>query len=237
MPDKFALEQEREIQRRAINDLEGQIKAVRDYITTQERNLRNAAETVRQITERGLADARSDLSLKEIRLQQLRQDLATTEQTLSRIVAIDRKQQDIQTLERERDRVAQLLDRARDELQRLNDEYHGMARPPVSPTYALVFAGGQRIVLPTDKPELLIGCADPAVFPDVDLTPFGGTTSGVSRRHALLRFNGNGWTITDLSSTNGTYVNTIKLQPNAPTPLSDQAKLRLGGIDATFTRA
>lgn len=239
MPDKGVLEQERVGQRRAVSELEMQIKGVKDYISTQERNLRNSAESVRQITERSLAEARSDLQVKELRLQQLRQDLANTEQVLNRIAAFERKQIDVQTLERERDRITALLDRARTELDQLNVEFLALTQPPMPQPavrqYALVFGAGQRVGLPTDRQELLIGCADPNVFPDVDLTPFGGTASGVSRKHAVLRFHQGMWTITDLSSTNGTFVNATRLTPNVPTLLQDQARVRFGGIDATFT--
>ncbi len=234
MINRSVLEQESSDLRRSIANLETQIKGVRDYIATQERNLRNAAESVRHITERGLAEARSDLQLKELRLQQLRQDLLAKQTILSKFGEIERKQQDIQTLERERDRISDLLERARADLQRLNNEYLSIASSSVGSDYALVFAGGERITLSTARPELLVGCADAGVFPDIDLTAFGGTTSGVSRRHALLRFNNGLWTVTDLSSTNGTFVNDVKIAPNTPTPLHNQAKLRFGGIDATF---
>lgn len=232
--DRAALEQERDEYLRTITNLETQIKGIRDYITTQERNLRNAAESVRHITERGLAEARSDLSLKEIRLQQVRQDLQATQAVLGKLNEIARKQQDIQTLERERDRINALLDRAHADLQQLNQHYSGTTRPAVMPQFSFAFADGQRVPLPTDSREVLIGCADQGVFPDIDLTPFGGTTSGVSRRHALLRFNSGAWTITDLNTTNGTFINGIKAAPNVPTPLHDGVKLRLGGIDVSF---
>lgn len=235
MPNRSVLEQESSDLRRSIANLETQIKAVREYIATQERNLRNAAESVRQITERGLAEARSDLNLKEIRLQQVRQDLLAKQAILSKLGEIERKQQDVQTLERERDRIIDLLDRARADLQRLNTDYLTLTSPAGGPEYSLVFAEGQRIAFTTDKSELLVGCADSGVFPDIDLTAFGGTTSGVSRRHALLRFSHGSWAITDLQSTNGTYVNGAKIAPNMPIPLHDQAKLRFGGVDATFT--
>jgi hypothetical protein len=234
MPNRSVLEQESSDLRKSIANLEAQIKGVREYIAAQERNLRNAAESIRHITERGLAEARSDLHLKEIRLQQLRQDLLTSQAILGKLGEIERKQQDIQTLERERDRIIDLLERAHSDLQRLNNEYLAMTSPTGVSEYALIFAGGQRIVLTTDRSELMVGCADIGVFPDIDLTVFGGTTNGVSRKHAMLRFSHGSWTITDLHSTNGTYVNAVKIAPDAPTLLHDQAKLRFGGVDATF---
>jgi hypothetical protein len=234
MRDKSALEQECASFRRTIAELETQLKAVREYIATQERNLRNAADSVRQITERGLAEARSDLQLKELRLQQVRQDLFATQNTLTKVEAIAQRQQDIQTLERERDRINSLLERARLDVQQLTHEYQATVAPAIQPEYALHFTNGQHMMLTTNRSEWLIGCADPNVFPDIDLTSFGGTATGVSRRHALLRYANSGWTITDLNSTNGTWVNTMRLAPNVPVPLTDQAKLRFGGVDVVF---
>ena len=42
--------------------------------------------------------------------------------------------------------------------------------------------------------------------------PFGD----VSGNHARIDQNGNQWTVTDIGSTNGTFVNGIQLQPNVP---------------------
>ncbi len=234
MPELAVLEQQRDDYNRAIANLETQVKGLREYIAVQEQNLRKAPDAVRDITERGLAEARSELSLKELRLQQVRQDLHATQAVLSKASEVNRKQQDIQTLERERDRITAMLDRARADLQQLNQHLLMMTQTPTAAEFALIFDGGQRVALPTAPAELLLGCPDPGIFPDIDLTPFGGTTRGVSRRHALLRFNGGTWTITDLNTTNGTFVNGARLSPNVPTPLYDQAKLRLGGVDATF---
>src|SRR5680860_930462 len=46
----------------------------------------------------------------------------------------------------------------------------------------------------------------------------------VSTRHARLEYSGGGWRITDLNSTNGTYVEGVRLAPEVPTPLSHDAK-------------
>lgn len=234
MSELAVLEQQRDDYHRAIANLETQVKGLREYISLQENNLRRAPDAVRDLTERGLAEARSELSIKELRLQQVRQDLHATQVVLSKASELARKEQDIQTLERERERIAALLNRARADLQQLNQQLLILRQPATPAEYALIFGGRQRITLPTTRAELLLGCPDPGIVPDIDLTPFGGTASGVSRRHALLRFNGGTWTVTDLNTTNGTFVNGARLAPNTPTRLDDQARLRLGGVDATF---
>jgi pSer/pThr/pTyr-binding forkhead associated (FHA) protein len=237
MLDRATLERETNEFRREITNLETQVRSVRDYIAAQERNLRSAADTVRSITERSIAEARSDLQLKELRLQQVRQDLQAKQVYLSKMAEIDRKQQDIKTLERERDRIASLLDRAQADLQQLTSQYQALNAPTLPATeYVLTFSSGARYVLPTTTSEMMIGCSDPGVFPDIDLTPLGGTANGVSRRHAVMRNTNGAWTITDLNSTNGTYVNATKIGPNMPTPLQSQTKLRFGNLDAVFAQ-
>lgn len=234
MPDRAVLEQERDQLRREIGGLEQQIKGVREYIGAQERLLRNAPESTRPITERSLAEARSDLSVKELKLQQLRQELQSNQQILGKIEELARKQQDVQTLERELRRIQELYERARQDLDQLQIQVMGLSQAVTLPESALVFNDGQRLTLRADKPELLIGCVDQGVFPDVDLTPFGGTGSGASRRHALLRYANGFWSIVDLNSTNGTFVNGSRIASNTPTPLQDQTRVRFGGIDSVF---
>jgi FhaA, N-terminal domain/FHA domain len=58
--------------------------------------------------------------------------------------------------------------------------------------------------------------------------------SNVSRRHAELRPTGDGWTITDLGSTNGVKVNGRDLRPNDPHPLNAGDQLDVGTVDARF---
>ncbi|HKE78533.1 MAG TPA: DUF3662 and FHA domain-containing protein [Solirubrobacteraceae bacterium] len=58
--------------------------------------------------------------------------------------------------------------------------------------------------------------------------------SNVSRRHAELRPAGDGWTITDLGSTNGVRVNGRELSANEPHPLRAGDRLDVGTVDASF---
>jgi FHA domain-containing protein len=58
--------------------------------------------------------------------------------------------------------------------------------------------------------------------------------SNVSRRHAELRPAGDGWTITDLGSTNGVRVNGRDLSPNEPHALRAGDRLDVGTVDASF---
>lgn len=67
---------------------------------------------------------------------------------------------------------------------------------------------------------------------EVDLSEVGAADLGVSRTHALLQYDSNneGIYITDLNSTNGTFVNGFKLPPNARTRLRDGDELQLGHL-------
>ncbi len=86
------------------------------------------------------------------------------------------------------------------------------------------------------KPEFYIGREDPIgqFFPDADLTPHGGDAGGVSRRHAKIVVYGSQVLFEDLNSTNGSFVNKVRVQPGQPVPLTDGAEVRLGKVILTF---
>ena len=52
-----------------------------------------------------------------------------------------------------------------------------------------------------------------------------GTYGDVGRKHAVIRRQGANWVISDLESTNGTYVNNVKIITE--TPISPGHKIRL----------
>jgi hypothetical protein len=64
----------------------------------------------------------------------------------------------------------------------------------------------------------------------LDFTPFDGKDYGVSRFHARLDGASNAPTLTDLGSTNGTYVNGQKLQQNMPHLLRSGDEVRFGRL-------
>ena len=114
--------------------------------------------------------------------------------------------------------------------------------PPVAPTPApvgprfVVVDGGTELRLPADKAEIIVGREDPVsnIYPEVDLTPFGGEMGGVSRQHARLNLSGGQWTITDLNSTNYTRLDGARLETNTATALPDGARVQFGRIAMTF---
>jgi len=114
-----------------------------------------------------------------------------------------------------------------------------LAPPLPSATSAaprLVLDDGKELALPADKREIIVGREDPisGIFPEVDLTPYGGESGGVSRQHARLNNNNGQWTLTDLNSTNYTRVDGAKIEPNVPVPIANGAKLQFGRVALTF---
>jgi pSer/pThr/pTyr-binding forkhead associated (FHA) protein len=59
----------------------------------------------------------------------------------------------------------------------------------------------------------------------------------VSRHHARLEYEAGSWLVSDLGSTNGTYLNGDRLPPNVPTPLPYGANIRFGAVLSRFRAA
>lgn len=100
----------------------------------------------------------------------------------------------------------------------------------------VVRTSGVEIPLPSGHNEITIGRVDLVrnIFPDIDLSGFGGESSGVSRMHARLVLRGNQLYIEDLNSTNYTFVNRLRLQPGQPYLVSDGDEIRLGLLALVF---
>lgn len=88
------------------------------------------------------------------------------------------------------------------------------------------------------RPHLIVGRRSAAAERgvDIDLQPMAAA-AGVSRRHALLRWERGRYVISDLGSTNGTAVNGRAVRPEEPTPLRDGDELRLGFLTVQFLAA
>lgn len=101
---------------------------------------------------------------------------------------------------------------------------------------ARLFFLESKITLPLpDRESLIIGRTHQNVVADIDLGPQGGSKAGVSRRHARLLNQGGTWSITDLGSLNGTFVNNGKLTPgDQPTPLKNGDEIRCSKLTFLF---
>ena len=65
----------------------------------------------------------------------------------------------------------------------------------------------------------------------IDLDPFGARDRGVSRIHAQLHMADNMLYITDLESTNGTFVDGIQIEPNQQHKLRQGSNVILGRMN------
>jgi CRP-like cAMP-binding protein len=95
---------------------------------------------------------------------------------------------------------------------------------------------GEATVFQVLADETLIGRFDPVTeqMPDVDLTQVDLKRS-VSRRHARLVREGDGFTLTEeIGALNGTFVNGTKLVTGRPHPVQDSDKVSVGMVKLVF---
>jgi len=86
------------------------------------------------------------------------------------------------------------------------------------------------------KDSNLVGRTDPLsnIFPEVDLSRFDPQTK-VSRRHARIWREGEGFLVEDLGSVNGTVINdVIRLEPRQPRALDSGDRIKLGETTLHF---
>lgn len=106
--------------------------------------------------------------------------------------------------------------------------FHAESAPPPRPSLATLEvantgpARGARVEIVTAVVRVGRGSDNDLVIPD----------ESVSHAHALLARRGAGWTVTDLRSTNGTYVRGRRVQGSEPVP--DGADLRFGSAKYIF---
>jgi hypothetical protein len=89
----------------------------------------------------------------------------------------------------------------------------------------------ERVVMEDNKAYTL-GRFDMGIKGDdeIDLTPYGAADRGVSRAHAVLQLDGDHLYLSDLNSTNGTYVAGERLEPNTPTLVHKGDEVLLGRL-------
>ncbi|GAB5493162.1 MAG: hypothetical protein Phog2KO_33770 [Phototrophicaceae bacterium] len=65
---------------------------------------------------------------------------------------------------------------------------------------------------------------------ELDLNPYGASDRGVSHNHAEIHMDDNGIYITDLASTNGTFIHGKRIDPNTATLLQKEIEILLGRL-------
>lgn len=68
------------------------------------------------------------------------------------------------------------------------------------------------------------------IVPDIDLTPYNAYANGVSRLHCAVKLIDGQVYVVDLGSSNGTYLNGMRLTPYTDVPVSDGDILYLGKL-------
>jgi pSer/pThr/pTyr-binding forkhead associated (FHA) protein len=92
-----------------------------------------------------------------------------------------------------------------------------------------VIENGKLIPVP-DKTKFTVGRASDGqpITPDVDLGEFNAFDNGVSRLHMVVRLTGEKLTIMDLGSSNGTFINGVRIPINMEEPISSGDIIALG---------
>lgn len=116
------------------------------------------------------------------------------------------------------------------------EEKHSKARQPVITrldTWGTLHLMDTGQMLPlSDRNEFTLGRISEGqpIMPDIDLSPYQAYGSGVSRLHAVLKRDGDRIVIMDLGSSNGTYLNAKRLNPNVEQTIQHGDIIALGKL-------
>jgi hypothetical protein len=88
------------------------------------------------------------------------------------------------------------------------------------------------IISVSDRKEFSLGRISDKqpIMPDIDLTSYHAFDHGVSRLHAVIRQNDDQAVVMDLGSSNGSYLNGVRLIANVESPLAQGDFLALGKL-------
>jgi serine/threonine protein kinase len=82
-----------------------------------------------------------------------------------------------------------------------------------------------------DKNRYILGRTDETVVPDIDLASYDGMKQGVSRIHAEITLDHESKVfLTDLKSTNGTWLNGVRIDTQSKVPLNHGDLISLGKL-------
>ena len=94
-----------------------------------------------------------------------------------------------------------------------------------------IIESGQILPL-AERTEVTLGrsAEGQPIVPDVDLSSYNAYANGVSRLHAAIKLVNNRIVVVDLGSSNGTYLNGVRLSPYIETPVSHGDLIYLGKL-------
>lgn len=100
-------------------------------------------------------------------------------------------------------------------------------------TVTLLIAGQAEPVIIPIQPEIFFGRSAPGEpQPTVDLSKYNGHMLGVSRNHAKMVATASGFTLEDLGSANGTWLNENRLTQGTPRQVNGGDQIRFGHMIA-----
>jgi pSer/pThr/pTyr-binding forkhead associated (FHA) protein len=110
-----------------------------------------------------------------------------------------------------------------------------LLHPPQAPLQSWIslhLIESSQILPLADRTEFTLGrsAEGQPIVPDVDLTSYNAYANGVSRLHAAIKLVNNRIVVVDLGSSNGTYLNGIRLSPYIETPVSHGDLIYLGKL-------
>ena len=112
----------------------------------------------------------------------------------------------------------------------LRDSIQHTTRVPFG-SIAVYFVGKTEPLMVEARSDIVLGRHSPGeAAPDLDLTPYHAGLLGVSRNHAIIRPYNRGYTIEDLESTNGTWINERRIDAKKPQQLYSGDQIRLGQL-------
>jgi hypothetical protein len=120
-------------------------------------------------------------------------------------------------------------------LMQIGSKTDRLPSPPVVPLQSWIslhlIESGQILPL-AERTEFTLGrsAEGQPIVPDVDLSSYNAYANGVSRLHAAIKLVKNRIVVVDLGSSNGTYLNGVRLAPYIETPVSHGDLIYLGKL-------
>lgn len=108
------------------------------------------------------------------------------------------------------------------------DELQRRLGIPADGIMVILQESGQEIAIVKEKRFILGRKVENIHETILDLSAYGAYGLGVSRLHLLIQKTKNGYEVSDMDSTNGTWLNDEELIPNKFYPINSGARIRMG---------